>query len=241
MSGWLIFACLAAGTAPPLETIACPKLAAPIVIDGVVDEAWAAVPPNASFRIWGSPEEEPTYKTTVRIAFDDDYLYFLFDCADSDIYCLYESRDAYLWESDVVELFLVPDPGKPLYYEFQVAPNGALFDARFVSRGGGDFRRWAQWDAPMEAAVDARGTLNDWTDTDDGYTVECRIPWSAFADATGGTAPAGETWAVAAARADFSVALEREERSATANLVKGDPHTEREGYFSLRFDANAAP
>ncbi|MCI0479640.1 carbohydrate-binding family 9-like protein, partial [Candidatus Uhrbacteria bacterium] len=161
-------------------------------------------------------------------------LYALFDCSDPDVYVLHEERDGNIWESDAVELFFWPDPSNPIYYEFEVGPTNAVFDARMVNSGSGGFQRWARWNSKIETAVEVRGTVNLWRDRDEGYTVEIAIPIMAFEDVNGKRPLAGQTWKFAAVRVDLSVTLKAEERSSTAIVPEGDIH-QKDGYGDLTF------
>jgi len=227
---------LAAGPSPappPILHLTCPHIKGPIVIDGKLDDAWKDVQPISDFRLWGNMGK-PTYAVSVRLAYDDDNVYAYFNCEDADLFTLYQDRDAQLWESDVVELFFQPDPKNSIYYEFEVAPNGAIFDARFVNTGSGGFKRWAQWNCGIRAGIQLKGTMNEWHDLDKGYTVEIAIPLDTFKEVVGDSPLKGTTWKFAAARADFSVTLAKEERSATANVPAGNIH-DKDGWFTLTF------
>lgn len=225
---------LAVNAEPPLLEFPCVRAASPIIVDGKADEeAWTKAAPITEFRLLKT-FGKPTEKTSVRFCYDDENLYALFECDDKDVFTLYDQRDANLWESDAVELFFKPDANNPIYYEFEVAPNNAVFDARMVNTGSGGFKRWAAWDCAIRTATHIRGTLNQWTDRDKGYTVEIAIPLKAFGEVIGDKPLKGQTWKFAAVRVDLSVTLTAEERSATANVPDGDLH-QKEGYFSLTF------
>lgn len=222
---------------PPLLHFDCPRAAGDIVVDGEAkDAAWKNAVVVTEFRLWNT-FEKPNSATTVRLCYDDAFLYLLFECEDDDLFVLYDERDGYLWESDVVELFLQPpilnERKLPVYYEFEIAPNNAVFDAEMVNTGSGGFKRWAGWDCGVKTAVKVRGTINNWKDVDQGYTVEMAIPVAAFKEAIGDRPLKGQTWQFNAVRADFSVRFKKEERSSTANVVDS-PHY-KEGYFSLTF------
>jgi cellulose/xylan binding protein with CBM9 domain len=238
MIRWTFVAILLAAAAtapPPIRHVTCPLATGPIAIDGKADEAaWSDAVALDDFRLWRT-FGDPTEHTTARLCYDDDFLYALFECVDCDIYALYDERDARTWESDVVELFLQPDPANPMYYEFEIAPNNTVFDGRFVNTGSGGFRRWAKWNCAIQTATTIRGTLNDWTDRDEGYTVEVAIPRTAFSEVIGERPFKGQTWKFAAVRADLSVTLTSEERSSTANVPDGDIHR-KDGYFTLAFE-----
>ncbi len=233
----LLLSVVPAADTPPLKEVACLRAEAPVTVDGAPsDEAWAGAEIVRDFRLWGTLGK-PASETALRLCYDDRYLYALFECADDDIFTLYNERDAHLWEADVVELFFEPAPllGRdvPIYYEFQVAPNNAVFDARMVNSGSGGFRRWAEWDCGMRTAVEVDGSINDWENRDGGYTVEIAIPLAAFSETIGDEPLNGQVWKFVGARADFGVRFEREQRSATGNIAQ-TPH-DREGFFTLHF------
>lgn len=59
-------------------------------------------------------------------------------------------RDAPLWKEDVFEVFLSPSDPPLVYYEFEVNPLGALFDARVESPDGrrATMRVDVSWNCP---------------------------------------------------------------------------------------------
>jgi hypothetical protein len=75
----------------------------------------------------------------------------------------------------------------------------------------------------MESAVKLDGTLNNWEDQDKGWTVEGRIPWTAFA-ATGGKPKSGDKWRFSLCRYDYSAAFDHPELSSTSPLTVSDFH-----------------
>ena len=66
-----------------------------------------------------------------------------------------------------------------------------------------------------------------------GWTVEGRIPWTAF-KATGGKPEPGAKWKFALCRYDYSATLERPELSSSAPLTEPDFHR-YEDYGELEF------
>jgi hypothetical protein len=69
----------------------------------------------------------------VRVGFRDDALVVRFDGRDAGTVARLSGRDEALWTEDVYEVFLTPlDPPK-VYFEFEINPLGALFDARITS------------------------------------------------------------------------------------------------------------
>jgi hypothetical protein len=84
-------------------------------------------------------------QTRVRVCFDDDALYVRFDCDDREIWGTYTRRDEPLYEQEVVEVFIAPDAQDLVhYFEFQISPNGVLFDATVYNPTS--TRDHLQWD-----------------------------------------------------------------------------------------------
>ena len=230
----LLLALAAVPAAPPILDVPCHRATSAIVIDGNAGEqAWADAAPLTEFRLLRT-FGKPVTDTTVRLCYDDKHLYALFECRDEDLFVLYDKRDDNIWESDAIELFFKPIETNPIYYEFEVAPNNALFDARMVNTGSGGFKRWKAWDCDMRTAVAVRGTINDWHDRDHGYTVEVAIPLEAFSETIGDRPLDGQTWKFTAVRVDLSVTLDEAQISTTANVADGDIH-HKDGYFTLTF------
>ena len=75
----------------------------------------------------------PRLKTSVRVGMRDGALQVRFDGRDRGSVATYTRRDDPLWLEDVFEIFVTPHEPSHLYYEFEVNPLGALFDARIES------------------------------------------------------------------------------------------------------------
>ena len=78
----------------------------------------------------------PALATSVRVGLRAGALLVRFDGRDAGVVATYARRDEPLWREDVFEVFLSPLPVPTVYYEFEVNPKGALFDARVASPEG---------------------------------------------------------------------------------------------------------
>ena len=96
-------------------------------------EAWEEAPPIAFEADWQGKNPDPQRGTEVRLLWSDDTLFLRFRCryrtlttfADSDA----DGRRNELWNRDVAEVFLQPDPTVPRrYWEFEISPNGKWID-----------------------------------------------------------------------------------------------------------------
>ena len=96
------------------------------------------------------------------------------------------------------------------------------------------FLKYGRADAfHLETKVALRGTLNARDDTDRGWSVEGRIPWSDFGH-TGGRPEAGPQWRFSLCRYDYSLAFGKPELSSSAPLTVADYHR-YEDYAPIRF------
>lgn len=93
----------------------------------------------------------PTQATELRAAWNDEALWLRFDCDDSAPWATRRGRDEPLYEEEVVELFLAAGAEDPAnYFEFEINPLGALFDARIENPGldRRALRADTSWDCP---------------------------------------------------------------------------------------------
>lgn len=222
---------------PVVRKAECRRATRPLKINGVIDEvAWDDAQEIKDFAVFWD-KRKPATATTARLLWDDRYLYFAAEMDDADLFALVKDRNGRTWEDDVFELFFKPRADRPAYYEFQVNALNTPLELFFPSRGAGGYRRFAPLSKlGMESAVKLRGTLNKHEDQDRGWTVEGRIPWTAF-KATGGRPKAGDKWKFALCRYDYSAALEQPELSSTAPLTRADFHR-YEDYGELEFIGN---
>jgi hypothetical protein len=69
-----------------------------------------------------------------RVCYDSQALYVRFDCDDRDIWGTFYRRDQPIYDEEVVELFIGAGEKAPVrYYEIEISPNGALFDAEIYN------------------------------------------------------------------------------------------------------------
>ncbi len=166
-------------------------------IDGLLDDAcWSNAAVMALPHVY-KPQPPPARLpgTAVRLAWDEVHLYIAFACEDDDVWSYSEKSDDTLWLGDVVEFFLKPSREEPTYYEFVIAPNGTLYDARYPSRGAGGGARFKGWSSGASIATRLL------TNSPAGYAVESAIPWNAFGRVG---PPDGETWQAGAFRYEYS-------------------------------------
>lgn len=106
-----------------------------------------------------STGERPRLATSVRVGLRDGALCVRFDGRDAGVVATLTGRDGPLWTEDVFEVFLASEDPPRVYYEFEVNPIGALFDARVESPAltRSSRRVDAAWNCPgLEARVTVR-------------------------------------------------------------------------------------
>jgi hypothetical protein len=125
-----------------------PRASPALAADPAGGQHWLEVKPLPPL-VRAEDGTPPRFATRALLAWDEAALYARFECADDDAWGSHRERDAPLWEEEAVELFLAPGGEAPsLYFELEVSPRGALFDALIESprrsRDGMTVRR--DWD-----------------------------------------------------------------------------------------------
>ncbi len=178
-----------------------------IHVDGKLDErVWEkAQAVNLSHKNGGEPQQA----TTVRMLWDDYYLYFSWDCVDSHIWSTMTVRDLPLYNEEVVEVFIDPNSDRFSYVELEVNPLGTLWDGFILNNGLNDEGRvqltgilawnskdirWAAW---------PRGTVNDSSDTDQGWSAEMAVPLKDIVTAPNNPPRDGDKWLINFFRIDL--------------------------------------
>ncbi len=222
---------------PTAKTAVCGRAVAAPKLDGKLDDpCWKDAKPITDFAAFWIGESRPG--TKARLAWDDEALYYAAEMDDAELRAFGAARNDHLWEGDVFELFLKPSDA-PAYYEFQANPRAVVFEVAFPKRAplGHPFR-----EEPVlghTAAVALRGTLDKPGDVDEGWTVEGRIPWTAFAP-TGGRPKVGDAWSFALCRYDYGPEGTKPVTMSSAPLTKLSFHR-YEDYGTLRFEGPKAP
>ena len=114
---------------------------------------WADEWHNASsisfYADWQGNDPDPERETEVRVLWSPQHLYLRFDCRYRGL-CFFEDSDPSgrrdrLWDRDVVEAFLQPDPARDrCYREFEISPNGMWVDLDIFPGGLADLKSGLQ-------------------------------------------------------------------------------------------------
>jgi hypothetical protein len=120
--------------AAPIPSYVVRRAASPVQVDGKLNDAvWAAASPiTLVMNADGAPSP---LKTEARMLYDDQYLYVAFRAADPEIWATMKKRDQHLWEEEVVEVFVQPNPAHTSYIEIEVNPLGTVLDIFLLDVG----------------------------------------------------------------------------------------------------------
>jgi alpha-galactosidase len=113
-------------------------LAAPVTHEIELNAAqpapeWQTATPIVFCHDWQGKNPDPGRETSVRVLWSPETLFLRFECRYRELHVFEDSdhngRRDQLWERDVAEAFLQPDPKTPTEYkEFEVSPNGFWID-----------------------------------------------------------------------------------------------------------------
>ena len=123
---------------------------------------WQRADPAFFSTDWQGKNSDPARQTEVRILWSQQTLYLRFECHYRDLYVFEDSepngRRDHLWDRDVAEAFLQPDPSRPRFYrEFEVSPNGMWIDLDIFPGGLADLK--SGW----QRSIVVNSELHTWT------------------------------------------------------------------------------
>jgi alpha-galactosidase len=110
---------------------------------------------------WQGRNPDPERETQVRLLWSQRHLYLRFECRYRELF-VFEKADPdgrrnHLWDRDVAEAFLQPDPRRERYYrEFEVSPNGMWIDLDIFPGGLKDLK------SGIERSVELDQQLQVW-------------------------------------------------------------------------------
>jgi alpha-galactosidase len=106
---------------------------------------WQRAQPVVFCSDWQGKNPDEQRETEVRVLWSSQTLYLRFECRYRELF-LFEDSDSngrrdHLWDRDVAEAFLQPDPERERYYrEFEVSPNGMWIDLDIFPGGLADLK-----------------------------------------------------------------------------------------------------
>ena len=106
--------------------------------ENFADKIWSRSESVSLTKYWSGQSAPPERGATVRLLWTDINLLVRFDCAQHEPFVISQHPQTdveakNLWERDVCEIFIAPNPDAPeRYFEFEVAPTGEWLDYAIV-------------------------------------------------------------------------------------------------------------
>lgn len=162
----------------------CHRRTKPIEIDGKPDEAWAAAAWSEEFvDIEGDMKPAPRHKTRMKMLWDDDALYILAELEDPHVWATLKEHDSVIYHDNDFEVFLDPDGDNHDYGELELNALNTTWDLLLTKPYKDSGRAIHNWEIHgLKTGVHVNGTLNDPRDTDRGWTLEIRWPFTGIGE-----------------------------------------------------------
>ena len=182
------------------------KATAEIVVDGKMDEAdWKKSTIRSFDNVYLVEKPTDIQKTNFRMLWDDETIYLFYESEDKYITARETLRDGMPFFDDCAEFFVIPSPESGnAHICFEVNLNKAVNDIVYVSdfyKGGG--LPIKGYNPVIKVGVQIKGTVNDNSDIDTGWSMEFAIPKEAFKGAERYfSLQEGTQWAFLALRQD---------------------------------------
>lgn len=226
----------------------CFRAKSAITVDGIGDEfAWTLAPTVGEFtRFQKKDQLTVTNRTTAKMLWDDENLYFLISVDDPDIWSTMTvgDRDC-LCKEETIEIFIDPDGDLKDYAEIHINCLNVINDIwipkndfKMADGSPVDWKQLYEWKVEgMQHAVMNYGTVNNKTDVDKGSVFEFAMPWKGFGKIAGtaNTPPKpGDVW---------RININRYERPRTDEALsqRGDSGAELSGWAPLKLFSYHVP
>src|SRR5215510_11680163 len=138
------------------------------------DPVWEACEAIRINHYWSGEPAPATRHAEARICWSNEALHVRFVCAQHEPLIVSDNprtdqKTLGLWDRDVCEIFIAPDPLNPArYFEFEAAPTGEWLDLGIIVTPNG---RETDWDFTSGFTTAAK--LDG-----EQLTIGMRIPWS---------------------------------------------------------------
>jgi len=186
----------------------CHRTLTPLAIDGRINEPpWSLAPWTEDFvDIEGDAKGKPRFRTRAKMLWDEKHFYIAAELAEPHVWATLKQHDAVIFEDNDFEVFVDPNGDTKEYFEFEMNAFNTGWDLFLDKpyRFGGKADNG--WEMPgLQTAVHVRGTLNDPSDRDTGWTLEIAMPWSAFGERARMRLPPrpGDLWRVNFSRVEW--------------------------------------
>lgn len=159
---------------PGSEVVQAPYASAAVGVDDFDREVWEQCPPVTITHLWSGAPAPVERHAEARVCWSDEALHVCFVGEQHEPLIVSaepktDRKTLGLWDRDVCEIYLAPNPETPSrYFEFEAAPTGEWVDLGILLTAEG---RYTDWDYSSGITVAARVSASQ-------LTVRINIPWS---------------------------------------------------------------
>jgi Carbohydrate family 9 binding domain-like len=156
------------------HTITARHISQPVSEADCDNEIWRECQPVKIEHYWSGEVAVATRHAEARVCWSSEALHVRFVCRQEEPLVVSDNprtdkKTLGLWDRDVCEIFLAPDPASPWrYFEFEAAPTGEWVDLGIVISPSG---RETDWEFASGLTTAAKLNQNQ-------LLVGMRIPWS---------------------------------------------------------------
>jgi hypothetical protein len=209
----------------------CYRTDLPLNIDGKMNEAvWEKAAWSEDFvDIEGPLKPKPQYRTRVKMLWDDMYFYFFAELEEPHVWAKLTQRDTVIFYDNDFEVFIDPDGDTHQYYELEINAFNTQWDLFLDKPYRDGARPLFFWDiAGLVSAVDVKGTINDPSDQDVGWTLEIAYPWKVLKECATKEAPPldADQWRVGFSRVQWRTEIKNNGYRKIINSQTGKPFPE---------------
>ena len=188
----------------------CYKTAEAPAIDGRLgDPAWGLAPFSEAFTdIEGELKPVPWLETRVQMLWDQAGLYIGASLEEPQLWATLTQHDAVIFQDNDFEVFIDPNGDTHEYFELEINALGTLWDLFLIRPYRDSHSPLTGWEAAGAlCAVGLDGSLNDPSDTDNGWSVEMFLPWKAFEEMAHTACPPrpGDFWRINFSRVQWEL------------------------------------
>ncbi len=191
------YACLRAHTTPPM--------------DGMLDHPeWERAPWSEPFLDIEGPKHvpQPRFKTRMKMLWDEHGLYIGAEMEEPDLWATLTERDSVIFRDHDFEVFLDPDDDHHQYIEFEMNALNTVWDLLLLRpyRDEGEALNGYTIEG-LKTAVHLKGTINDPSSKDQGWSVAVFMPWAAIAPVSTRRVPPheGDRWRINFSRVEWDL------------------------------------
>jgi hypothetical protein len=156
------------------KLVIAPRVHSSITVDDFDISSWQHIPPIRIRRYWSGHEAPEQKYAQAQVCWSEEALHVRFVCNQHEPLVVSSNPVTHektigLWERDVCEIFVAPDPMNPnRYFEFEAAPTGEWVDLGILITPSG---KETDWNFQSGMSVAARVQREH-------VTIAMRIPWS---------------------------------------------------------------